>query len=211
MHFRLIAILGILFLSAVSSPSVFGSDAREAELDAILRGLASAKTVQGRFIQTRSTKALRAPLRMRGEFCMEQGAFAWHIQSPTAFSVVARDGVLRQWDALSDRVTTIDMKRKPSLSALADAMRSFASGDVASLRPNFHVELLDSKTVSLTPKPFHHSARFLKRILFELDESRRGIRRILIEETNGDTTDIVYVTQRLNEPIPPSQWNVRRK
>lgn len=213
MRFRLRLLLSSFLLLSpfASSPAPAADSPQDAELDAILTNLASARTVQGRFVQTRSTRSLRAPIRMRGEFCMTRGAFAWHIQAPAPFSVVIQGDRLQQWDAISGRTTTIDMTKKPALSTLARAMQSFASGNAAALRPDFDMRLLNSNIVSLTPKPFHHAAPFLKRLLFELDDSRRTIRRMRIEETNGDSTDIVYSAMRLNEPIAPSQWNVRRK
>lgn len=174
--------------------------------------MAETASLRTDFVQLKRLKAFRKPLKITGELCMDRsGRFAWHVKTPIRYSCVIADGKLRQWDADTGKLLTLDVESNPGLQYLARSLAAFFSGDFGEMRKDFDAVSAspDVPCGEMRPKEGVPAASFIRNIRFFFeDSSLSALRRVVIAECSGDETDIEFLSSVRNQPIPEEKWRL---
>lgn len=173
--------------------------------------LAGTTNVQASFEQRKHLALLEREIVIRGNLAVQApDRLAWHVTAPIRFSIVLTGSVLQQWDEETTKVQRISLDRNPIFGVVARLLRGGLSGDLKSLTEDFTPRVLTSNPPQLEfiPKETSLAAKAVRRIVLTLREDRRYVHAILIEQLDGDRTDISFSDTRLNSPIAPAVWEV---
>lgn len=198
--FALVLLVAMTPMSAESAPlSADGAAQVEKKVVSDLAELQSrvvqVPVLRGEFQQEKHVQGFRNPLRSAGRFvsAREYGVW-WQTLKPFPSDVVlTRDRILtRQADGRS-RVE-LDTQQQPALRAVNALMFALMGGDVEALAAHFDLQagLLpdDHWRLVLIPKG-GAVARAFQQVTLEGD---RFVRQVLIEEPNGDRTQLTFTS-----------------
>lgn len=178
--------------------------------DALVAGLrarlADAPVLRGEFEQHKSVVGFRKPLVSRGDFVVarERGVL-WNTRSPFASSLaVTRERLLsRRADGEVD--TVIEAGKEPGLRAINEILFAVMAADLEVLQKRFTVsgDLVgnDGWALALLP-PDAMAARWLSRVEIDGD---RYVRRVRLEDAQGDITEIRFSAQREAQTLTPAE------
>ena len=198
---RLMVLPALLFLvilrPAAGEPNA--TPAAEQHLTPLLAQIEQTRVIQAEFVQTKTLRALKRPLRTSGRLVVVRGqGVLWQIDRPYRASyLIDTDSVLEIGADGSRRVRKA--REVPALAQTGLVFQAIFQGDIRALEAYFEVHSQTGTAqwqVDLTPKPM--LARFLEGI------SARGSRfldSIDIEESGGDTTHIEFRNTLLDAPI----------
>jgi len=199
--------IAVLFAGCI----IFSADAF-AQNDAaasLLAGLAQTKTVAADFTQTKNMALFNAPLVIKGRLYLQRpGYFAWHTDSPMAYSLVMRGDKAWQWDEETKKVQALPLKRSPAFETAVRQMRGWFDGDYGVLAADYDIAVVREQPAVLkfTPKAGSSAAGLISGVKVFFRKDRRYIERIEIKEKNSDTTTIVFTHTVIDAPISPDAW-----
>lgn len=177
--------------AAPAASAATGRDDRAVQ--EVQRRIAQVPVLRGAFVQEKRLQGFRNPLRSEGRFLIARDrGVVWSTLKPFPSDVVlTRDRILtRQADGRA-RVEA-DARQQPALRTVNTMMFALMGGDVQALSTRFNLEarLLgdDGWCLVLTPKPGGVAQAF-RRVTLEGD---RHVRRVEIEETSGDRTQLTF-------------------
>jgi outer membrane lipoprotein-sorting protein len=159
--------------------------------------LADTAVLRGDFVQEKQLQGFHNPLRSSGEFLLARGhGMVWDTRTPFASRVVMSARGLRVIES-DGSVRVIAGDADASVASTANAlMMALLTGDTAALSAQFAIEetlLADGGwTLGLVPRPGVMSTLY-RRIDLQGD---RFVRRVALEDSNGDRTDIRFVELR---------------
>lgn len=159
--------------------------------------LADTAVLRGGFVQEKQLQGFHNPLRSTGEFLLARGhGMVWDTRTPFASRVVMSERGLRVIES-DGSVRVIVGDADASVANTANAlMMALLTGDTAALSAQFAIEetlLTDGGwTLGLVPRPGVMSTLY-RRIDVQGD---RFVRRVALEDSNGDRTDIRFVELR---------------
>ena len=180
-------------------------------LSLLAQGLAGTTNVQASFKQRKHLALLEREIVIQGHLAVQApDRLAWHVTAPIRFSIVLTGPVLQQWDEETKKVQRISLDGNPVFGVVARLLRGGLSGDVKSLAEDFDARILASTPpqVEFIPKGTSLAAKVVRRIVLTVREDQRYVQAILIEQLDGDRTDISFSDTRLNSPIAPAAWEV---
>lgn len=208
MHIR--QACGILILILLGTASLLQAETPEEFFTLASGKMAETTTLRSEFVQIKRLKAFRKPLKITGELCMDRtGRFAWHVKTPIRYSCVIAEGKLRQWDADTGKILTLDVDSNPGLQYLARSLAGFFSGDFTELGKDFEAVSVSPDRLSgeMRPRQGVPAANFIRSIRFVFtDDTLSALRRVVIAESSGDETDIEFIASVRNQPVPEEKW-----
>ncbi len=205
-----------LFVARADEPAL-ASPPRGAETRHTLRmiedRLASMRTVQTAFRQEKKLAILNHPLVLEGMLYLElPDRLAWHVTSPTRYRLVLNGARVRQWDEDSGEVQSHSAAQTAILRAVCEQLKSWFAGRLSQLAKDYDITVVGSEPfviVRLVPKPGSPAAVGVRVIRLTLRKDMRYVHALDIEETGGDSTRIEFHNTVLDEPIPPTAWEVK--
>ncbi|MFC4160465.1 LolA family protein [Chitinimonas lacunae] len=179
-----------------------------ADLATSVKGrLADAPLLRGQFDQQKTVRGFKKPLASSGDFLLWRGrGVLWHTRQPFELSMTLTPDALsaRQGEA----AYRLDAGQEPGLRAVNELLFALLSGDMAALQRRFRVEgeLVGNSGWKLLLTPLDAQlARLLRRVELEGD---RYVRRVRLEESNGDASLIRF--EQLAEAPPATPDEARR-
>lgn len=196
---RLIVLCLLLFPQwSVAAPTTAELAARMAQR------LDQAPVLRTDFTQEKSMAAFRKPLQTRGKLVFARGqGVIWAIESPFRLSyVLAEDRIVEIGeDGVAQVRTTRDI---PGLAQVASLFRALLGAQTDALAEHFTVTpegTLDAWRLLLVPKPGP-----LTQAMKEIRMSGgRHVERIRIEETNGDSSTLVFRNTAEDRVLAPAE------
>jgi hypothetical protein len=193
-----LALLLTLALPAHAAPALSQLTAR----------LDQAPVIHADFVQTKTLKALKRPLRTAGQMVFARGqGVLWRIDKPYQASyALSSDSVTEIGPVGARRVR--QAREVPALAQVGRVFQAIFQGDTRSLEDHFEVTVSgdgERWRVELAPRPA--LARFLKGI------SARGGRfldLIEVDEAQGDHTRIEFRNSRLDAPLSEAEAQLLR-
>ena len=185
---RALAVLAVLSPVLWSSPALAGD-----ALSAVQQRVAQVTVLRGEFTQEKRIEGFKNPLRSQGRFLLARDkGVVWTTLKPFPSEVVlTRDRILSRQRDGSTRVE-LDARQQPAMRAVNEMMFALMSGDVKALTGRFdaHPQLLPNNgwKLVLKPKPGAVAQAFNSITL----EGDRYVRRVGIDERNGDTTQLQF-------------------
>ncbi len=163
------------------------------ELTALRESLARTSKLSARFKQTRHWAALQDALVTEGTFQYQKGGrLVWHTAPPAESELVleGKTAVLR-YPALGT-TERIDFSSEPGMARVFESIGAVLQADLEKLRPLFAltVEHKAPLSLSLTPRT-EALAQAVRSIRLSFD-GKMQLTKVVLEEPNGDSTDIVF-------------------
>ncbi|MCQ9123683.1 hypothetical protein BKG91_01215 [Rodentibacter caecimuris] len=162
----------------------------------LISQLQKPQSVQGDFVQERHLKALSRPIITEGEFTLVANkGLLWQMEKPFPIQLRVTEKGIMQWNG----------KQWINNGKLgqAEQIRLFLgllSGDVNGLKTQFKLALsgtTEQWKVTLTP-----DSLLMKQIFNQITiQGNEVVKRIQLDETQGDRTDITFKNNRINQPL----------
>lgn len=202
----------VFSVACAASLVALGRPAAADQLDDTLRRVTKArstlKTLQGDFRQKRIIGLLATEVDSRGRLLLVRpNRLRWELKPPDSvtywmgpegFAMATADGVNRVGKGAAGRFAAV----------LGDLM-VLLGGDLTKLRGRYELTVSDTQEgFSLTAKPRKKQnaqvAKHVRSLSMETGPEKWTVRRIVIEERNGDRSIIVFGKLRRDAPIPPA-------
>ena len=157
--------------------------------------LAQPAVLRGRFEQTTQVAGFSRPLRSNGDFLVARDhGVLWHTREPFAGELrLTREAIVATQDGQTAFRLSAD--EEPTVRIIIGLMFSLLNGEVDRLAEHFTVDgQAGDAGWELALKPRQPG---LAKLLSGVDlQGDRHVRRIVLEEANGDRTEIVFSDQR---------------
>ncbi len=197
----------LIALGSVSSPALAADPATPAAPAADTAALAAAigsrlaqpAVLRGRFEQTKQVAGFSRPLRSSGDFLVARDhGVLWHTREPFAGELkLTREAIVATKDG--ETAFRLSADEEPTVRVINGLMFSLLNGEVARLAEHFTVDgQAGDAGWELALKPRQPGlAKLLSGVNLQGD---RHVRRIVLDEANGDRTEIVFSDQRDTPP-----------
>ncbi len=162
------------------------------------------------FVQTRKMELLNYDLKLCGSIYLQKpDAFAWHTKSPLISSTIVKDGVFKQWDQDSGETLQFDVEDNPAFQIIWKQMSAWFSGEYTSFVKDYNIKVLSRKPLSLQfhPKKGIPAYKMIKYVQVDFSLETTYIKRLLIFEKQGDTSDIQFENIKINSQLDEKVWD----
>ncbi|PZQ15436.1 MAG: hypothetical protein DI564_08890 [Rhodanobacter denitrificans] len=170
--------------------------------------LAQPAVLRGRFEQTKQVAGFSRPLRSSGDFLVARDhGVLWHTREPFAGELrLTREAIVATQDG--ETAFRLSADEEPTVRVINGLMFSLLNGEVDRLAEHFTVDgQAGDAGWELALKPRQPGlAKLLSGVNLQGD---RHVRRIVLEEANGDRTEIVFSDQRDTPPALTAEETAR--
>lgn len=184
-------LIAVLFLSFAAGTCASSTPAAADIATRIQHRLEQYPVLRAEFTQEKQMAAFKKPLLTRGRLVLARGeGVVWQINTPLKLTYVMSERRIIEI-AADGRATVRSAKDLPGIDQVGRVFRALLGANLDALADTFSVSqegTPDAWRFVLTPKPGPVS-QFMRRIRLS---GSRYVDRIVIEETNGDTTSIVF-------------------
>jgi outer membrane lipoprotein-sorting protein len=170
------------------------------------------ESMQTRFIQKKNLSLFSREIELRGVLAMEKpDRFIWRTEFPLKYAILVEKEKLSQWDEDSDQVQTLSYADTPAVKIVVEQMRTWFYGEYGSLLDQYQAEVLSRQPLVLKLVPGEKSpARgMIRSVTLSFKSDQSYIESILIEEKNGDRSEMLFKDTVLNSKIEPSVWKIK--
>jgi outer membrane lipoprotein-sorting protein len=153
----------------------------------LMQMLASVESTSARFVETRHSALLKAPLVLHGTLAYRRpDRVEKHVLKPYDERVTVEGGRLTFENRTQNRRKTMSVSGAPGLAALIESIRATRAGDLPALQRYYALQIDGSRERwTLTLKPL--DAQLADYVVsLELSGSGPGIAKVTIEEASGD-------------------------
>ncbi len=191
-------------LLSVGSASAWAADIASSVKERLLRP----EVLRGEFEQSKQVNGFKKPLLSRGDFLVvnERGV-VWRTREPFASVLkLTRDEIVATQG--NDVAFKLNASKEPSVRVINGLLFSLLNGDVSKLGEHFKIEgEANAKTWKLVLTSRQAAlAKLMSKVELTGDQY---VRRIDIDETNGDKTSIRFSAQN-SEPAKLSREEATR-
>ena len=189
--------------------SLGGAERVDALIAQIKHRQAGLESLQASFVQTKESALLLAPEESRGSFSFRAPDDArWEFTAPNQTVMVVRAGEMITW------YRDLGTAEKVSIGEHSSRVEQYLSATNSIDRLQRYFDLAtafpgdDSPfRIELTPR-YERVAKRVKRMVIWFDQERYVPVRILYEEPDGDTTDMVLEKVEVNIDVPDAQFEL---
>ena len=153
----------------------------------LMKMLATVESANARFVETRTSALLKAPLVLQGTLAYRRpDRVEKHVTSPYDERITVEGGRLTLENRAQNRKKTVQVSSAPGLAALVESIRATRAGDLDALQRHFALQVEGSRDRwTLTLKPLDAQlAGYVTQLTLSGSETRIG--RITVEEAGGD-------------------------
>lgn len=213
----LLALLAVLTAHADDSTQPGAESplpATRASLDVIShiqQQLHGINSVESDFVETKNLAMLNHTLNITGHIGLAKpDRMIWIVRTPVKYAVRIEGDEVKQWDEDTNKVDTVHLGGDPTFKAVSEQIQAWFLGDYKVLGDSYTVYQLQQQPVSLAfvPNPQSVISKLIKRIDLTFNPEETYIDTLVIRETGGDVTSIHFINSRINQPVPPSAWEM---
>ena len=153
----------------------------------LMQMLASFESAQGRFVETRHSALLKAPLVLQGTLAYRRpDRVEKHVLTPYDERIIVEGGRLTIENRTHNRNQSLAVSGAPGLAALVESIRATRAGDLLALQRHFTLQVEGARERwTLTLKPL--DAQVGDHVVsIALSGSGARIGQVTIDETSGD-------------------------
>jgi len=194
-----------------SAVRIYAAEDPSALLQELEKTFSSIRTVQTRFRQEKNLRIFSRTLIMEGRLALENPRrLAWRIDSPIRYALVLNGDYAQQWDEDSNKIQKTKTANDPVFKEVLGQIEKWFSGEFASLLNDYDLVVKNSQPPELefTPKTGGLIGKVIQHVTISVRSDRAYVEQILIEDTGGDTTRIVFYDTVLNAPVSAEKWEV---
>lgn len=170
-------------------------------IDEVGKRLRSGTLQRGRFEQEKRLAGFAKPLKSQGDYLLLRGrGVIWRTAAPFASQLVLTKDAIAGSDGLR-----LDASKEPGVRVVTTLMLALLDGDLRQLGEHFERQL-ELKAAPAWKAQLKPKAVALARLFASIEiEGDRQLRRILLNEAQGDRTLIHFDEQQANPAAPSSQ------
>jgi outer membrane lipoprotein carrier protein len=197
-------------LLAMLCGSLCGAAPVNPSLDEVHRALSAAPTVLTRFVQERHLSLFTDPLRTEGWLAFQKpGRVRWEITRPYQSILISDGSGVAQFEWMDEHWKKLDTGLAQAMQQVIEQIGGVIQGSYAAGKGDYAVSLAASTNgpvLTLTPRN-DMMRKMIKSIEVHLAPDLKGTRRLVLRETNGDFTDIVFSDQVAGLELPPKSFD----
>ena len=175
----------------------------------LMQMLGSVESARARFVETRESALLKAPLVLQGTLSYRRpDRVEKHVLSPHDERITVEGGQLTLENRAQNRRKTMSVNGAPGLAALVESIRATRAGDLPALRRHYALQVEGSRgDWTLTLKPLDSRVGdYVSSVVLSGSESR--IARITVVEAGGDRS-VMEITETSGGERAPSGQSSR--
>jgi outer membrane lipoprotein-sorting protein len=156
-------------------------------IDELMQMLASVESANAKFVETRHSALLKAPLVLQGTLAYRRpDRVEKHVLSPYDERITVESGRLTIENRTHKSKKSLAVSGAPGLAALIESIRATRAGDLPSLQRHYALQIEGSREHwTLTLKPLDAQVGDYV-VAFALSGSGARIGQVIVEETSGD-------------------------
>lgn len=193
--------LGLTF----GGPALAADWARD--LEDVRRACGEVRSVYAGFVQTKSMRLLKKPLRSEGVFVFEApGSVRWEYQSPLRSVLLVERGKLQRFSQRDGAWLADAAERLEAMRVVVEELQTWMTGrfaDSQAFSPTFE-PAAEGRPARIVLSPREAGLRaIIQRVELEFGARPGLVQRIRIVEGPEAETSIEFQDVRLNEPVEP--------
>jgi outer membrane lipoprotein-sorting protein len=205
MHTRSRASLAITLFVAVFSNLAIAADGDD-ELEAIFAAQAAIQSLQSVFVQTKQLSLFDETIVARGTIIIDKPDFYCWIYEEPERSVFYVDGMRTgSYQPGSGEREEVGMESRIGLAAIIRSVTAIVSGNLGEATRSEYEISRNAPATGLLSYTFHPRTQELQslfeQVTIRFDPRTRLARDLLIEEQNGDSTQIEFESWQINIPV----------
>lgn len=179
-------------------------------LEQITGAMGKARTVLTRFIQERHLSLFDEPLRSEGFLCFQApGRLRWETTAPYK-SILVSDGTgVAQFEWTEEKWKKLDLGLGGALQNVVAQIAGVMDGRYARDQCGYQATVArgaDEWVITLVPQN-ESMRKMMAAIEIHLAADLQATRRVVLRETDGDHTDIIFTEQVVNFVPPPKTFD----
>ena len=209
----IIACLTPKFLLAtilVASASAQAQTNLPPSLEQITGAMAKARTVFSRFVQERHLSLFNEPLRSEGYLCFEEpGRLRWETTTPYKSILVSDGSAVAQFEWTDEKWKKLELGLGDALQNVVSQIAGVMDGRFARDQRSYAASVTnraDELVITLVPQN-ETIRKMMAAIEVHLAADLKATRRVVLRETDGDYTDILFTEQVVNFAPPPKTFD----
>lgn len=172
--------------------------------------MGKARTVLTRFIQERHLSLFDEPLRSEGFLCFQApGRLRWETTAPYK-SILVSDGMgVAQFEWTEEKWKKLDLGLGGALQNVVAQIAGVMDGRYARDQRGYQATVArgaDEWVITLVPQN-ESMRKMMAAIEIHLAADLQATRRVVLRETDGDHTDIIFTEQVVNFVPPPKTFD----
>lgn len=190
---RIDAFVAVMFTAALMSRTL----AADFDAPELMRVLASVNSSTARFVETRRSDILKAPLVLHGTLAYARPSrLEKNVRSPYQERTVIDGGTISIDNRTLNRRTSMNIASSPGLAALVESIRATRAGDYSALKRHYAVDVAGGREQwQLTLRPADAQLAALVRKV-TIDGAGARIARVELQEASGDVT-VMELTEEI--------------
>lgn len=182
-----------------------------ASLTQVTAAMGHARTVLTRFVQERHLSLFNDPLRSEGWLCFQQpGRIRWETTAPYQSILVSDGSGVAQFEWADEKWKKLDLGLGGALQNVVSQIAGVMDGRFASDTHGYTASLTNrADEIVITLVPQNETMRkMMAAIEVHLAPDLKSTRRVVLRETDGDYTDIVFTDQLVNFDPSPNTFDL---
>ena len=162
-------------------------------------------SVHGEFIQEKQMPILARPLVSRGYFAYRRPAsLRWEYREPLQSVLLLHNGEAHRFMHTDAGWREDSEAAMQSMDFVLQEIAKWLNGHFDD-NPLFNVSLDPDNRIIMTPKD-EEMGRFIERIELTMDDRPGIIKEVVISENADSITRFTFVDPKINEPLPPAEF-----
>ncbi len=176
----------------------------QAVLQNLERAASQVRSIQCDFVQTKQLKVFAEKLVSKGRMLLEKpDKLRWEYLEPSRQGFVVNGERAMRWSEFSDEPERFAIEDDMATRIIAEQLLAWAGVDLPRLRKSFELEVAQTTPPVLSLTPLSDKlGQYLQRIRVSFGPDARSVRRVQIQEQDGDETLLEFENIKLNEPLP---------
>ncbi len=164
---------------------------------------AAIKSLTANFTQIRNLSLFSTPITFSGRLAVERpDRLRWEFLQPLPSVLIFNKKTGQRCSPGSDPVK-FNLHNDPIMRMVAEQLWTWLKGDYGALEKDYSIEYLGNSTLRLSPK-IESTANVISAITITFEKINRQVKKVIINEPEGDKTVITFSEYRLNDTLSPS-------
>ena len=204
----LAAVAAVWLLVPATVPAQTNAPVTLAQISA---AMAPVRSVASRFVQERHLSLFNEPLRSEGYLCFQKpGCIRWETTAPYQSILVSDGTAVAQFERADDHWKKLELGLGSALQSVMAQIAGVMDGGYASGRGGYSATVTndaDGPVVVLVPQN-ETVRKMMAAIEVHIAPDLKATRRVVLRETDGDYTDLIFSGQTVNPTLPPKTFDL---
>lgn len=197
---------------ALGSWSAAAQTTNPPAIEEVSQALGRARSVFTHFVQERHLSLFNEPLRTEGWLCFRQpGSVRWEVDQPYKSILISDGSGVAQFEWAGGRWKSLDSGLSSALKQVVSQIAGILSGQFARGGKEYSITLSNTPAgpvLAMAPRNEKMRA-MMQSIETHLAPDLQSVRQVVLRESNGDYTSILFDGQVVNPSLPPATFDLK--